>query len=333
MFVMLDASEEQVEGFLSQHPHVTCVVTDEAYWHGRRHPQLNVRQNANANLIRVLLTPFEWAGWLFHIDGDECLDIDKERLCRLGDDVRAVQLRTLEAVSAESRDWDGSFKRLLSFEELCLLHGLGVLDQPRNQTYFNGYTTGKAGIRPSLDYNLRIHRAKFDDDTPVKPFSAGFLRVLHYESFSADEFVRKWSTHIGGPANSVFGEKKQRLRGAIEAVLRNESLTDEGKRGYLLDLYRRNVADAAETLDDLGFLVRPSVELHGYTPRAFSAEQAEDVSMLLTRLLKADRGFFRWSVTSKQPADLLRAIRADLPRGASRLADRIDSTLAGLPTG
>jgi hypothetical protein len=55
--------------------------------------------------------------------------------------------------------------------------------------------------------------------------------------------------------------------------------------------------------------------------------------MLLDRLIKADRGFFRPAVVSKQPADLLRATRADLPRGASRLADRIDVTLAGARRG
>lgn len=330
MFVMLDAPDRPVERFLSEHPHVTCVVTDRAYWHGRRHPHLNVRQTANANLVRVLLTPFERVGWLFHIDGDECLDVDKERLCRLGPEVPAVHLGVLEAVSGESRKWDGVFKRSLSFEELCLLHALGILDDPRNRSYFNGYATGKGGIRPSLDYNVRIHAAKLDDGTVVKAFSADYLHVLHYESFSAEEFVRKWSTHIAGPAQSVFGQKKQRLRAAIEAVLRSDSLTEAGRQHYLLELYRRNVADAAETLDDLGLLVRPAAEHHSYTPRGFSPDEAADLELLLTRLVKADRGFFRPAVLAKQPADLLRATRADLPRGASGLADRIDATLAGV---
>ena len=97
---------------------------------------------------------------MFHIDGDKVLDLDTERLLALPDEVEAVQLAHLEALS--QWEWPDDevtvFKRLLTPEELNLLHLLGMLERPANDAYFRGHTVGKAGLRVSSDGWFDIHR-------------------------------------------------------------------------------------------------------------------------------------------------------------------------------
>ena len=75
LVLFLDAPDDpatpHVRGFLDAHPHVTCVVTDDAWWTDKRPEQLNTRQRINANVVKALLSTVDWAGWVFHVDGDE----------------------------------------------------------------------------------------------------------------------------------------------------------------------------------------------------------------------------------------------------------------------
>src|SRR6478672_3739412 len=121
LFVFLDSGEPEVRAWLDQHPHVTCVRTDKSWWHGERPAELNVRQRINANLVKALLSGFDWADWVFHVDADEIVQID-----------RAV----LATVPRETR---------------------GVLDRPSNGAYFHGHVDGKSGVRPGLDLWLTLH--------------------------------------------------------------------------------------------------------------------------------------------------------------------------------
>ena len=114
----------------------------------------------NANAALSVVQENDQRGWMFHIDGDEVLDLDTERLLALPDEVEAVQLAPLEALS--QWEWPDDevtvFKRLLTPEELNLLHLLGMLERPANDAYFRGHTVGKAGLRVSSDGWFEIHR-------------------------------------------------------------------------------------------------------------------------------------------------------------------------------
>ena len=197
-------------------------------------------------------------GWLFHIDGDEVLHLDKQRLLGLADDVEAVLLSPLEALAQwEWPDDDVTvFKRLLAVEELNLLHLLGRLERPDNHAYFRGHTVGKAGMRVSTDAWLDIHRVVDDSRTPVAAHRAPWLQVLHYESHTLEEFVRKWSNHLTSGHRLVARSERRRLASAMQAEGWKEwpaELADQVRR----ELFAATALDDREGLERLGLLVTP----------------------------------------------------------------------------
>ena len=82
MVVFLDdpsaPDQDQIADELSRHRHVTCVPAGGDWWAGRRPKGLNVRQRIHANLTLELLADMEWAQWVFHVDGDEVVALDRE---------------------------------------------------------------------------------------------------------------------------------------------------------------------------------------------------------------------------------------------------------------
>ena len=84
MVVFLDdplaPDQDQVADELSGHGQVTCVPTGRDWWAGDRPQGLNVRQRINVNVALELLADMEWAQWVFHIDGDEVVALDREVL-------------------------------------------------------------------------------------------------------------------------------------------------------------------------------------------------------------------------------------------------------------
>ena len=115
-----------------------------------RPASLNVRQRINANWTRAVLEPFPWAEWLFHVDGDEVACLDHEALDAVPADLDAVWLPPWEAVSQWTQPGRPTrFKRLLEDADLNLLHVLGAIPEPSNQTYFHGHVMGKSGVRPA----------------------------------------------------------------------------------------------------------------------------------------------------------------------------------------
>ena len=247
MFVFLDEHQPRVRALLDPLPQVTAIGTGDGYWDGRRPPNLNNRQTANANLARVLLSCLDWPRWLFHIDADECLDIDRTKLLALDETVPAVVLTTLEAVSTPGGDPQERFKRQLGEEDLALLHLLGIIGRPSNTSLFNSHAHGKVGIRPTLDFNLHIHRARYPDRDFVESYEAEWLRLLHYDSTSVEEFIRKWSTHAASVSDSAFGRERTAILASVRSVQRNQSLSDERRQHYFAEIYRRTRSRTTST--------------------------------------------------------------------------------------
>ena len=120
-------------------------ATDETWWLGKRPRQLIVRQRINANVAKAVLAAVAGPDdWIFHIDGDEVLLVDRPALAALGPDVPVVRMPPLEAVSRKR--WPGGrvthFKKMLAPEELTLLHVLGVIAEPTNGHYFQTADSG-----------------------------------------------------------------------------------------------------------------------------------------------------------------------------------------------
>ncbi|RYP83677.1 hypothetical protein EKO23_18135 [Nocardioides guangzhouensis] len=329
LFVFLEGAAEEVaeaHQYLKEHESVTVVRTGSRYWNPRRPGDLNKRQMTNATLVSCALAILPAVHWVFHIDGDERLDIDKERLLALPPDVPCVSLRTREAVSRPH--WDGEvdiFKELLDEDTLCLLTMLGVIAEPANTAYFNGHTHGKPGMRPALDRYLRIHRVLDTDKQEVPAHSSDDFHVLHYESFSAEEFIRKWQNHTTSGTRAKFSGRRDQLRGAISAVVTNPALTDADKRELLTTIYRREVEDDLPTLQRLGLLVTPDASHHAYGPAAFGAEDAAALAQVMARLRTVDKRHFDHNDLGLHPRDLFAQMRSELRPDEAALAARLDA--------
>ena len=304
---------------------MTVVRTDAAYWGEERPGSLNERQVVNANVANVLVSLFPEVAWLFHVDGDECLDLDRDRLLALDADVTAVRLRTLESVAvgadAEPRE---RFKRPLAPNELALLAALGEIAEPSMLEYFNGHVWGKSGLRPSPDLRLQVHAVATLDLEPVEPVRGDWLNVLHYESFSVEEFTRKWTAHLEAVTVARFRDRRERLRVAL-GTLMSLDLDDERRRELVAEIHRRHIEDDVDLLDELGFLVRPRPEWHAHVPGSFSEESAGDLRELLGLLREADKDFFRLR-QGRPPRELLASL-ADRVEGGS-LRDRLRAATA-----
>jgi hypothetical protein len=327
MFVMLEEDDEGLVESLRDHPHVSPVLTDEAYWLGERPTGLNLRQTVNADLVLTLLSVAPSVEWLVHLDSDECLDLDRDRLPEVPTDARCIHLEVLEAVSKEH--WDGEvdrFKRRLDAPDLALLAALGAIEAPANTSYFRGHLLGKAAVRPALDLSLGIHRVRTREGDALEHVRADHLQLLHYESFSAEEFVRKWDAHLTA-GQAAFRQARTLLRAALLAVQRNPSLDADARREYLRRLYKRRVEDPVDLLEELGLLVAPDPALHRCRPEGFAPEEGRLVEALLDRLARADKSGLQQGLPDA-PTRLLEAVRAGLGPEDQALADRIDAGLA-----
>lgn len=288
IFVFSEDLDDDAYEYLTDHELVIHIPSRTAHdhWGGNRPARLNLRQNTNANLVRTLLAACPWATWLFHLDGDEILDIDTNALESLRPDMPAVRLSPLESVAAMTDDWAGYFKYPLTDSNLALLHSLGAIAEPTKRALFNGHVAGKVGIRPSLDYRLTLHAAKVGTDK-IPTRSGKKLRMLHYDSLNADEFVRKWLVLT---ANEGVRQRSRRrtLRSAVEATTRLSHLSSERRAEILKEIYERNVADDVHLLAELGFLTRLDETRHGYEPRRHTREQLAAMHELLMLLKQED---------------------------------------------
>ena len=312
LFVFLEGGDRETLAHLGEHPHVTVVDVDAVSRSHRQAAGLNARQTINANRINCLLADVDSVQWLFHIDGDEVLDIDRERLLALEPDVTTVRLVPRESVSSATSEGTQYFKRLLTREELSLLTVLGLIDRPNNRRYFHGHVAGKVGIRPSLSFGMHIHQARvLGEPDPQEGFRADWLRLLHYESFTMEEFLRKWTAHLGAGPDTKFRGEKDLVRGAVRAVLDNPSLAEDGKRRYLVEIYQRRLEDDVQTLRELGLLETAGEGTH--RPVTFSRRDTRRLAQELPALLEADLDYFLPSKVEREPAELMERTRRRSP--------------------
>ena len=279
MVVFLDdplaPDQDQVADELSRHGQVTCVPTGRDWWAGDRPQGLNVRQRINVNVALELLADMEWAQWVFHIDGDEVVALDREVLAAVPADADAVWLTPLECVSQFSAtERPTLFKRLLADEDLNLLHMLGVLATPTNSAYFHGHVMGKSGVRPGSGLRLTIHDAVKASGDRVPRHEDPRLRVLHHDAVSGEEFIRKWAALLGaGPAR--FRKDRAPTINALR-TLTGKDIPAPIAEKYLRRIYEATTEDDVTTLHELGLLdeVDPGQGTHVPEPIAESDRSA-----------------------------------------------------------
>ena len=183
------------------------------------------------------------------------------------------------------------FKRLLTDEELNLLHLLGMLERPDNSVHFRGHTAGKAGLRVSSDGWLDIHRVVDDQRTPVAMHRASWLQVLHYESHTLEEFVRKWTNHTTSGHRLAARPERRRLASAMMAegwARWPAEVADQVRR----DLFAATALDDREGLERLGLLVTPVLPSSPGEPTP-SDRHLDGISEALLALASVDKSRFR----------------------------------------
>ncbi len=259
MVVFLDAPREarqdEVAALLAAEPRVTCIRTGrKSWWTDGRPPGLNVRQRINANWARALLEPFEWADWLFHVDGDEVARLDRAAMAEVPADADAVWLAPWEAVSEpEPESRPTLFKRLLDDDDLTLLHVLGALSAPTNQAYFHGHVIGKSGVRPRSGNALTLHDAVTADGERLERHHDDRLGVLHYDAVSGEEFVRKWNA-LARAGHARYRKSRQPMASALRTLIAKD-VAEEVRERYLRRIYDLTTRDDVGLLDDLGLLL------------------------------------------------------------------------------
>lgn len=302
MFLFVDDARPRVTAALNRQPHVTAIATGENWWQGKRPRQLNARQRINANVVKALLTVDAGPGdWLFHIDGDEVLQVDRAALAALPAEVSVVRAPPLEAVSRKK--WPGGeathFKRLLEADELVLLQVLGVLDEPANGRYFHGHVEGKSGLRPTLDRWITLH-AVHDVDQQQVPSTAddAVARLLHYESWSGEEFVRKWTNILESGTKVSFRPAREPTAVALRTLL-EAGLPERRLRDYLLRIFERTTEDDFDTLRDLGLLEKVDPLAGKHRPEALAPDRHAGIRAMLDAIEPENKWPFHTGRTSR----------------------------------
>lgn len=282
--------QAEVAAYLDAHPHVTCVRAGREWWGEHRPRGLNERQCTNANVAKAVLGESGGVAWIFHLDGDEVVRLDRAVLAGVPATVRAVRLAPREA--AARLRWDGEptlFKRPLGDDDLALLHTLGHLDQPTNQAWFHGHLLGKSGVRPGSDAWLTLHRGVDAAGRAVPAHEDERLELFHYESYSGEEFVRKWTALVRSGPRASYRPGRATTARALHALV-GKDLPEGRLRAYLLEVFERTTADPVDVLAELGLLVETDPLAGTHAPRELPGPARTALEGGLERLRGAPKG-------------------------------------------
>lgn len=325
LLLFVDDHDPVVTAALDKHPHVTAVATDETWWLGKRPRQLNVRQRINANVAKAMLAGVAGPDdWIFHIDGDEVLQVDRAALAALPANVPVVRVPPLEAVSRKK--WTGGnvthFKKMLAPEELTLLHVLGVIEEPTNGHYFHGHCDGKCGTRLVLDRWITLH-AVHDADQKTIEAAIGVGRMLHYESWSGEEFVRKWMNILDSGSKVSFRPVREPTAVALRSLVRREQLPKRVVRKYLMEIFERTTADDFETLRELDLLEEVDPLAGSHRPERLTPQRDAEIRTLFDAIRPENKWAFHTGRTAgNMAARLADALGCLEPALAERVGPR-----------
>lgn len=286
--------QDEVADFLDREPHVTCVRAGRGWWGEHRPVGLNERQCTNAGLVSHLLADVPEVRWVFHVDGDEVVRIDPDVLAAVPEDVGAVRLAPREAVSKAVWEREPTlFKRLLGEADLQALHQRGAISAPTNQALFHGHLQGKVGVRPSRDLWLGLHKAITAEGTQAVTHADERLELFHYESYSGEEFARKWGAMTtSGPRVSLRAGRSA-VADAVREVLEGEG-SPEARHERLLALFEETTQDDAEALVDLGVVLEADPTSGTHVPQPLSADARSTLQRRLDEARGSDRSaYFR----------------------------------------
>jgi hypothetical protein len=166
-------------------------------------------------------------------------------------------------------------------------------------------------MRPGMDRWFALHEVEGASEEILPPHdtgaSGGPAQLLHYESWSGDEFVRKWSNIVTSGAMPALRGRRQPTAVAVRALLARD-LPADTLRSLLLRIFQRTTEDDFETLRDLGVLVELHPEAGGHVPAALSESSRERLTTLLAAVAPLDKRVFRSGTTADEASRTLGAV-------------------------
>lgn len=237
--VYLDDANPQTHAALSDHPRVTSVLADDAYWqsqHGRRPKKHQVRQMKNASLCYSTARGLDW---LAHIDVDEfiCAQVPvSEVLANQPDDLNALRISPCESLCTDGlpdldpattyckarvpSNQDG--RRL---EQLFYPNFGGVL-----KSGFVSHVVGKTLVRTGLtDVKFGIHRAFEHQDQQIEDITLTDLELAHVHIESWEKWLSIMEFRLSrGSYRAELEKNLNPANGRIQRYQLFKSLTEGG---------------------------------------------------------------------------------------------------------
>ncbi|MGN0064484.1 MAG: glycosyltransferase family 2 protein [Nocardioides sp.] len=303
--VVLDGEQPEVEAMLAERPRTTCVVLGSTFRDGGGQGggwSLNGRQRIAANLVRVACAEAGFVDWLFFVDGDETPLVDRAALAAVPDEVDVVRLTPFEAVTG-TRVW---FKRLLPRWRLERLRAAGVIDRADNRAWFRGHVAGKVGVRPGAPVGFGVHHATGVDQERVEAYADPGLRLLHHESPTYEEFVRKWKA-LASSGSHDPGMRGHRTR-IYEAF--SPDAPAEGREERWAQLYAEYATDDLAALRALRAVRRLDPRAGTHRPPLLTRSQRRRLDRGLATAQRLPRG----AVLPSRLAELPEALQEVRPR-------------------
>jgi hypothetical protein len=125
----------------------------------------------------------------------------------------------------------------------------------------------------------------------VEPLRREWLQVLHDESHTFEEFVRKWEA-LAGAGSFWQKPRRQQLGQQVMAVINDESLGAARRVELLRDLYRRHVADDVAALEELGLVTTPEPAWSAYSPEELTDTERATLAAVAPVLTAAPKRAF-----------------------------------------
>lgn len=277
MFLCIDwpdrADQAEVAAHFAEHPHVTVIRADDAWWNNHRPPGLNRRQLANANMVLFALQQVRLPGqplWLFHIDADEVLALGPRLLDDVPADLPAISVLPAEAVSVWAPPaHETRFKTVLDDAALEKLTRLGAINAPLLDRYFHGHVRGKVGVRVGGGIRLGLHNGMAPDCRRYRPDQFPDKYVLHFHTRSGEGALTK-AQAFG--LNHGYGvpERKQQWLDELQAV---DALPPQERSARTREIFDHYLADRVDLLTEHGLLMHVDVREHHHTPATFTPAQ------------------------------------------------------------
>ena len=140
------------------------------------------------------------------------------------------------------------------------------------------------------------------------------VRLLHYESWSGEEFVRKWTRLLGSGGKLSFRPAREPVAEALREVIAAD-LSPRRTRSRLMRIYQDTTEDDFKALRDLDVLVEADPLTHGHVPTALGEQRSAELATLLAAVLPENKWPFHTGRTAR-----------DLDALLGRVADRVAAT-------